>query len=104
MPSRQPDTAGLLRYGGVGRGRAARDARGGTPAMQHPGASPPAEAAVQVGETTVAFVAGSLVEQDVAALLLSANNRLGAKPGRWSWSLEVERRAGPNYVQECRRI
>ncbi len=44
---------------------------------------------------------GRLVDQPVAALLLSANNQLNAGSG---WSLECERLCGPGYCAECREV
>jgi O-acetyl-ADP-ribose deacetylase (regulator of RNase III) len=49
----------------------------------------------------IEILRGSLVGQPVAALLLSANNRLAAGSG---WSLEVKRLAGPSYAAECRAL
>jgi O-acetyl-ADP-ribose deacetylase (regulator of RNase III) len=47
----------------------------------------------------IEVVQGRLAEQPVAALLLSANNRLANRTGR---SFDVEQAAGPSYVVECR--
>lgn len=49
----------------------------------------------------IQVVRGNLIEQPVAALLLSANNRLAAGSGR---SLAVEGLAGRAYVAECRAL
>jgi O-acetyl-ADP-ribose deacetylase (regulator of RNase III) len=47
----------------------------------------------------IEVIRGRLVDQPVAALLLSANNRLANRTGR---SLDVEHAAGPTYAAECR--
>ena len=49
----------------------------------------------------VEVVKGRLIDQSVAALVLSANNLLQAGGG---WSLEVEKVAGRAYRHECRDL
>lgn len=45
-----------------------------------------------------------LLAGPTASVILSANNNLRASATRWSWSQEVETRAGAAYVAECERI
>jgi O-acetyl-ADP-ribose deacetylase (regulator of RNase III) len=59
------------------------------------------ETIAQIGTTRVEVVNAGLLETDAPAIMLSANNGLRANPTRPSRSLDVERRAGPTYHEEC---
>ncbi|MBI4491360.1 MAG: hypothetical protein HY690_01015 [Chloroflexi bacterium] len=59
---------------------------------------------VTIGRTTIEVLAGELLDQPVEAILLSANNGLKANQTKWSWSREVEQRAGAAYTAECRDV
>ncbi|MGH2460935.1 MAG: hypothetical protein ACRDIY_18925 [Chloroflexota bacterium] len=59
------------------------------------------ETRVQIGETTIEIVAQNLLQMTTPAIMLSANNNLRTSPIHWSWSQEVEKRAGSTYREEC---
>lgn len=54
-----------------------------------------------IGTARIGVIQQDLLPAQVSAIMLSANNHLRASPTRWSWSQEVERRAGQAYVDEC---